>query len=42
MDDIPEGQGRRPNDPVSIVTPFLDWKALPRPILKGGILGKEP
>ena len=38
MDDIPEGQGRRPNDPVPIVTPFLDWQALPQLTLKGGNL----
>ena len=42
MDDIPEGQGRRPNDPVPIVTPFLDWQALPRLTLKGDKLGPDP
>ena len=28
--------GVRPNDPVAITLPILDWQALPRPILTGG------
>ena len=42
MDDIEDGQGRRPNDPVPIVTPLLDCRALPRLTLKGGNLGAKP
>ena len=31
-----EGQGRRPNDPVEIKLPVLDWQAFSQPVLVGG------
>ena len=35
-EDPIEGQGRRPNDPVEIRLPILDWNAFPQPVLVGG------
>jgi len=35
-EDPIEGQGRRPNDPVEMKVPVLDWQAFSQPVLVGG------